>query len=85
MTRPVCERFSSTGSVSAIHALPVPVMTSWRRLEAVSSGPKTRKFFSVDVGLHHGVKQLAEDAGGLDSRAGRGLRFARRSRGSWAR
>ena len=44
MTRPSGARWSSPGSISAIQARSVSSSTAPRRFEAVSSGPKTRKF-----------------------------------------
>ena len=44
MILPSGERNSSPGSVGAFHARPVTSKTLFSRLEAVSSGPKTRKF-----------------------------------------
>ena len=43
MTRPSGERWSSPGTVSASHARSVTSKTAPSRLEAVSSGPISRK------------------------------------------
>ncbi len=42
-TRPSRARFSSTDRISSCQPFPLASYTSWSRLEAVSSGPKTRK------------------------------------------
>ena len=69
MTRPSGLRSSSVGLISASHVRPVASKTADRRFEAVSSGPKSRKFVSlraIDVS-----QERAEDLRRLTRRRGR--------------
>ena len=50
----------AVGNVSPIQARSVTSKTSWSRLEAVSSGPKSRKF--VGLSADHVAEELAEQA-----------------------
>jgi len=59
-TRPVSLRSSSTGNVSAIHSLPVPVITSPRRFDAGLIRPKHAEVLLRHVRLHHRMKQASQ-------------------------
>ena len=65
MTRPCRSRCSSTGRVWACQALPLALKTAPSRLEAVSSGPTSRKSRRSRGVLHDLFEQVAEDPGGL--------------------
>ncbi len=63
MTRPSGATWSSVGIISATDSRVVTSKTAPRRLEAVSSGLKTRKFLDSSLRVHHVAEVLALDFG----------------------